>query len=253
MSKKVLNYSDFEVGLINRRLNNSNLKAKIKSIKEYGLLSPLTVVRRSNGKYLIIDGQHRFYALEKLEMPILKSYLNEIKIDESEIITIMAEINGLSLRWKKLDFVEVFAKSGNVNYQKILNFMNAYDDFGIVPYVTMLSLDTTSQKITKHYLESGEFEIGNIDKAYKLADDLMSLKPYSNYYKHFQFVMAFAKLWQLPNFNMDWMRSQFAKDKHIGRDGRDIFNGVANQSRFRELICQVYNHAIRGGDAAKIF
>ena len=251
---KKYQYDDFVYGELNRRIDDSNLKRKVKSIKTVGLLSPITVTLNKDGKYFIIDGQHRYKACVELNHPITKDRVVVLNLKtQEEIVKIMSEMNGQLAKWKKMDYVETYAAAGNKTYQDILDFIDAFPDFGIVPYITLLSAGGKSVKNTKTYLERGEFEIGDLDMAYAIANDLMKVKEAgTNYYKHFQFVMAFVKLWVLPDFDIKVLVNQIEKGKHLRKDGKDVFLGVANVSRFRELICEVYNHGLRS-QTAKIY
>lgn len=68
MSKyvKTKEYHKFSFISTNRDINLSHVKNIMESIVEHGLLEEITC----NENYEIIDGQHRFKALQKLDLPI---------------------------------------------------------------------------------------------------------------------------------------------------------------------------------------
>lgn len=245
MKKQVLSYANFEYGNLNRRIDESNFKRKVKSIKEYGLLSRLTVTLR-NGKYFIIDGQHRFLAMKELGIPITMDML-EVKSYQGEewLIKIMSEMNGQILKWKGMNYVEVYASAGSQTYQNIMDFCNTFPDFGITAYIPMLTVgNKKGSKCTKHYLENGEFEVGSWKLTTQVANALMEIKEYTDLYKHFQFVKAFCRIFLYPDYKHDIFISQLKKGKHI-RNGEDVFYGTANVEVFLSLIKDVYNKSLR--------
>jgi hypothetical protein len=241
MKNEKLSYTNFEYGKLNRRIDESNLKRMKKSIKEFGLLTTLTVTKRKS-KYFIIDGQHRFLAMKELNMDINRDMLN-IKPygGEKWLINIMSEMNGRVLRWKGMNYVEVYAASGDQTYKNILDFCNTFPDFAITAYIPILSIGSKKgSKCTRHYLQTGEFEVGSWKLSMAVANALMEIKQYTDLYKHFQFVKAFCKIFTHPEFDNNEFINQLEKGKHI-RSGQDIFYGTANVEVFLSLIKDVYN------------
>ena len=61
-----------------------------RSIKELGILQPLTVAKNGNGKYVLLDGQRRFMACKKLglkDIPVIERNLDEQQQKEVPIAT----------------------------------------------------------------------------------------------------------------------------------------------------------------------
>lgn len=61
-----------------------------RSIKELGILQPLTVTKNGNGKFVLLDGQRRLMACKKLgllEVPVIERALDEDKQKEVPIAT----------------------------------------------------------------------------------------------------------------------------------------------------------------------
>ena len=243
---KIYKYNEFEYGNLNRRINDLNLKRKKASIAEVGLLSRITVTRRL-GKLFIVDGQHRFLAMKDLKMDITDKLIDIIPYTNDEnMIKIMSEMNGKLVKWNGMAYVEVFASAGNQTYQNIMEFVQNFPDFGITAYIPMLSIGAPKgSKITKHYLENGEFEVSNWKLSTKFANALMDISEYTEFYKHFQFVKAFRKIFMNKEYNHKVFISQLKKGKHMKKGG-DIFYGVANIDAFSSLIKSVYNSGLRG-------
>lgn len=65
--------------------NDDSLKELANSIKENGLLNPLTVRLKSNGKYELISGHRRKLALELIGIKEANAYVKELGDDEAVI------------------------------------------------------------------------------------------------------------------------------------------------------------------------
>lgn len=246
--KKAISYASFEFGNLNRRICESNLKKKKKSIEEFGLLSRLTVTNR-NGKLFLIDGQHRFIVLKELGIPITESMLDRKDYQGEEwLIKLMSEMNGQILKWKGMNYVETYASAGNKTYQNIMDFCTTFSDFAITAYIPLLTIgNAKGSKCTKHYLERGEFEVGSWKLTTDVTNALMDISEYTDQYKHFQFVKAFCRIYKHPDYQHQHFISQLKKGKHI-RNEEDIFYGTANVEVFFSLIKDVYNKSLRNAN-----
>ena len=65
--------------------NDESLKELSKSIKENGLLNPLTVRLKEDGRYELISGHRRKLAMELLGMKDASAYVKELSDDEATI------------------------------------------------------------------------------------------------------------------------------------------------------------------------
>ena len=65
--------------------NDESLKELSDSIKENGLLNPLTVRLKENGRYELISGHRRKFAMELLGIKEAKAYIKELSDDEAII------------------------------------------------------------------------------------------------------------------------------------------------------------------------
>ena len=255
---KVVPYNKFVYGgmdgSVNRTISPSIVKSKVESIKKFGLLSPITVIM-NGGMLYVVDGQHRIEACKEMNFPIHESNLNVLDIGDKNVIDVMSEMNNNLAKWKGMDFIDVFAKEGRDIYVTISNFITSYPKFKLTGYVAILGVGASHNdrvyKITRYHLEKGDFEIPDLDMSIRVADDLMRVSKHTPFFKHFQFIPAFIRLWKKPQFNIDTFVSQLKKGKHK-KNGTDIFMGVANRSTFEDLIRQVYNDRLRGGEAFKI-
>ena len=65
--------------------NDESLRNLITSIKENGLLNPLTVRKKENGRYELISGHRRKLAMESLGIDKADAYVKELTDDEATI------------------------------------------------------------------------------------------------------------------------------------------------------------------------
>lgn len=72
-------------------IKDNNFYELVDSIKENGLLTPLVVRRKESGRYELISGHRRKYALEVLE--ILESEVEIRDLDNDEAIILMVDSN----------------------------------------------------------------------------------------------------------------------------------------------------------------
>lgn len=68
--------------------NDSSLIELVKSIKENGLLNPMIVRKKENGRYELISGHRRKKALEILGIQEIEVVVNELNDDEATIFMV---------------------------------------------------------------------------------------------------------------------------------------------------------------------
>ena len=84
-----LNINDIEIKY-NPRTEFEGISELSKSIKRLGVLQPLTVAKNGNGKYVLLDGERRFRACQKIgiiEVPVIERDLDEDQQKEVPIAT----------------------------------------------------------------------------------------------------------------------------------------------------------------------
>ena len=128
----------------NRPTNSKAVTAKMKSIEEYGLLSPITVVDGEqvitsgghlvdlNGKdipdsqsvnyYAVLDGQHRLIAYIKLGLNLNDLVITEPLNVDMSIAALIAEMNICTTTWKGTDYMAApamtLSKTSEVLFQQ---------------------------------------------------------------------------------------------------------------------------------------
>jgi hypothetical protein len=105
------NYEMFGRIAGNRAINSNSVKKLVSSIKDYGLINPITV----NENLEIIDGQHRLEACKYLGIPV--KYMMTEKNCDSRVVQ---SINSTQHSWTLLDAIKSYAETGNTTYQWVL-------------------------------------------------------------------------------------------------------------------------------------
>lgn len=118
-------YGRFHIRNDNRFIDETKVNRIIREIHS-GLdllkYNPITVYENEKtNKLEIIDGQHRFFVSKSL-----KSFVWYIVIPYNINTNEIARLNANSKPWKKSDFIDVFSKSGNKEYEKIQAFMDKW-------------------------------------------------------------------------------------------------------------------------------
>lgn len=105
------NYNLFKLLDSNREPNQRILNKLEKSIKEIGIQIPIIV----NTENQIVDGQHRFWTLQKLGYVVPYIISKAWKKDNHTI-----EINNTSSNWTSLDYANFQMRKGNLDVKKAL-------------------------------------------------------------------------------------------------------------------------------------
>jgi ParB family chromosome partitioning protein len=141
------------------------------SIKEKGLLSPITVQRRDDGTYDLIVGQRRFLACKKLGWDVIPSIVRE-KMDDTDatIISLIENVHRADM--SPIDKAKAYQKI----YEKYKDYDKVERETGVSistirKYLTLLNLAPSIQE--KLTTSEGPAGIGTLSK---LAETFSSPK-----------------------------------------------------------------------------
>ena len=105
-------------------------KKKVKeSIVKYGWIEGSCIL--VNEKYEVIDGQARLEACRDLGLPIYFTVGEGIGIKECAAVNV-------STKWQTMDYINMYASSGNINYKYLKILCEKYPDMS-VPAITNIS------------------------------------------------------------------------------------------------------------------
>lgn len=115
-------YNLFSTILGNRLVSQKKTDNIVSDIKKGLNLLPFCpiLVFEKEGQFKIVDGQHRFNAAKKLELPVYYILCEEMDLKY------IAQLNSRSDKWKNSDFLECYIQLGIKDYEVLLDFIKEY-------------------------------------------------------------------------------------------------------------------------------
>lgn len=124
---------------------DASLDELASSIREKGLLNPITVVKREDGKYDLIAGQRRFIACRRLGMKTIPAIIRE-KMDDTDatILSLIENVHRADMNPmdKAKAYSAIFDKYGN--YEQVAKETSVSIPT-IKRYLSLLNLSSTIQ------------------------------------------------------------------------------------------------------------
>jgi hypothetical protein len=201
-------YSIFKKMSGNRDVNDSKVRALVREINNgFDMLryNPILVNRNMH----VLDGQHRLAAAKEIGSNIWYFMCDDISIQE------VARMNNIQQRWKFVDFVECYARTGNEHYQKLKDFLGKYK-LGMSMSMALLKNGrpaTGGNYVTKKSVEEGGFSSGYYKKAEFLAENVWRFRFLSGKFKTRAFVTAIHEILDRGTYDMDVLEKK-ARNYH---------------------------------------
>jgi hypothetical protein len=228
--KETTDYSLFKLTQ-NREIKSKHVKEKLKSIEEDGLQLPIVV----NGRYEIVDGQHRFAALTQLKRPItyLVSYAWKDEYDT-------AVINNTQRSWNTENWAE-FRSQKNIRIREALSLARNYSDItgGKMTVTTALEMISATGTSILRDIKSGFYDYDN-DEGNEVYQALEIIASYPNKMKN--------------PFNQKMTRSIKALFNHYSYVNKKAIERMAannyikvfnNETDMFDYIKDMYNEALK--------
>lgn len=176
----------------NRNVNKLHLERLKKSMQKNYLHTVIVV----NEKSEIIDGQHRFMAIEALGLPLKYVVCPGYGLDEVHIL------NQNNRVWNLADFVDGFSELGNKEYTKLKELTEKYG----FSYTYSILICTGYKHIknsdyVKEVFQVGDFKINNLELVISRFELFKAIGEYYPKYKKGVFVQAIIKLLHNPKFD----------------------------------------------------
>lgn len=222
VAKPTTDYDQFKTLEGNRDINKLHLSRLMASFER----TPLITVIIVNEKREVIDGRHRLQVAKSLGLPIWYIVIPGYGLEEVHIL------NANQKNWSADDYLKGYCDMGLEHYVVYRDFK---DEFGFDHNTTRTLLTGTavSGRCTEFY--EGRFEVADLDRAYKWAEQIRNVAPYYNGWKRRSFIHAMVSLFKRPQFDY----SRFVM-KIKSQPTRLI--DCADTSRYVELIEEVYNY-----------
>jgi hypothetical protein len=228
------NYDRFKTIEGNRDVNLRNVKRIIGNIEKVGALKVPILV---NENYEIIDGQHRFEAFKRKNLPI--TYMIQKGYGLKEV----QALNSNTSNWNNFDYLKSYCESGYGEYEKLEQFMRDYPDFGIQSAERICSLRQTNASASKspnaaNKFRLGEFVCPDIRKSYEIANKLMMIKPYYKNFHRGTFVSTMMGLFNRDNYDHKYFIGRLKRHSLVIEDQPSV-------KRWIDHIEEVYNYRNR--------
>jgi hypothetical protein len=152
---------------INRAIKPAQVTKMSISIDKMGVIRPIVVAslgyKGKKGLY-IVDGQHLYFALLRLNLPIPYVVIN-VNNDE-ELVDRLALLNTTSKSWTLSDYIQVWAYI-NPDY-KVLQHHIKRSDLEVSTVASVLQNQPTSSMTS--FIKKGTFNVKNVDRAVEVMD-----------------------------------------------------------------------------------
>ncbi|NET30644.1 MAG: ParB N-terminal domain-containing protein [Cyanothece sp. SIO1E1] len=239
--KKTANLSQFKKLKGNRPVNSLHVARLADSIQEYGMLvNPILVNRDME----IVDGQHRLEAAKKVNSAIYYIEVPDYALEQVHALNLNQK------NWSQKQFVESYAEIGIQSYIDLLDFYENNKDFSLSNCVLMCSSSTTEsenkaikmnrgkiQKLNINTIESGNWKVNDLDKAYRHAKNIRKLKTYfPDGYNTRSFVGTMLSLFKNKK---QFVFGEFMKK--VEQQPAALVKSV-NRTQYLSLIEDIYNY-----------
>lgn len=211
---------------------NSSLKEEI---KEMGQLSPIVV----NGRFEVLDGQHRLSILKELHMPVL------FVINDSVSPRAIISMNTAQRNWKDIDYLEFFVAQGNAPYIRFSQIYNQYKDY--ISLTVLIDLATSQDK---QAFKNGQMVI----------KDEQKLLSYLSFIKEFSIETGYKNMPQTIQISLiSFLKIGYGNPQRLIKKFNQL--GMINEKHlfvnrekcFEHLIVDIYNHKLTDKSKDYIF
>ena len=234
--KFTTNYSLFKLVFGNRKIN----QAHVKRIKASMMENPLITLIIVNERMEIIDGQHRFYALQELGLPVYYVIINGYGKKEVQIYNVNTS------SWKKNDYLQSYCEQGLDDYVLLKKFCDSYPDLIMTNCMKLLSGYSSSDKYgyidgvktIKMDFEQGKFKVKDYKLAEKYANMILDFKPYFDRFNDNSFVLALLQLFVHKDYNHKTMISKVSYQS-------GSMKVCSNKKTYLDMLENIYNYKNR--------
>lgn len=224
------NYELFQFSKFNRNVILS--KEMIKQAEE-GFVSPIIV----NENMIVIDGQHRLKASEKVGVPV--EFIVKEGLTEHDIV----RMNTVQKKWSLLNHIEAHANEGLEDYMKLINLLNNSNYTGNVTVMTSLATFEVDTHRVRDRVIGGNFKFRNFAKTVQFLEYLSDFKERTKVNYKTKLTLAIFELYKIEKFDSSRLIA-----KVIG-------TGLADELQTRTLgltdakkqLIDAYNHGLGEG------
>lgn len=233
-------YNKFEFMRTNRDTNENHVKKLKKEIKNIGQINPILV----DIELKILDGQHRFLAIEEIGVPL--KYI----VSEHRGIEAVKSLNTVAKRWTIEDYVSQYSKEGNDNYKYLSEVHSSLSDsLYNIPITTLAKMmkgdySLSSVQVAEH-LRAGKLNVHNKERFSTFIEDYKIMVDTAGFSKSFPRELSNPLFVLMAYNNFDPLHFQKRLKVSTNReliqrhwkntDGNQVFN----------FFVQMYNELIK--------
>ena len=205
------NYKLFRRVEGNRGINKKKIQRIIKEIESGNdiLDEAPVLVKEVNSHLDILDGQHRVEIAIQMKRPV-----HYIIHKENMTLHNVAKVNSNVEKWKAIDFINCYAKSGDDNYIKLGKFHKSYHvSVGVCLSLFTFGCVKHDGAVAELYLqfEQGVFKIKKHKEAIQFTEICKSFSAFPGWNGR-SFMIAISKILGADKCEMDVLLKKFNSD-----------------------------------------
>jgi hypothetical protein len=194
----------------NRNISMKKVNKIMEDVKNGLNLFPYcpVIVNPSPDGLLIIDGQHRFTACVKLDMPIYYVMAENIALRD------IARMNSNTDKWKNSDFLQAYIKLGIKDYQTLGAFMKKYHCSYSLAVSLLMHGKVRHNGRNIEWFRDGDFKATHIDYGTVFIQGVDELFDAYVFYRHAPLLEAVEKLNKKGLWDFDTMKRKLQENRH---------------------------------------
>lgn len=171
-------YSKFNTITGNRAVNLTKIEKIAADIEAGFNMLPYCpiIVSEQNGKFNIIDGQHRYQVSVTTKQPVYYVVCNTLTLKQ------IAMLNSRGDKWKATDFLNCYINLGIEDYKVLKDFMTK-NKLNIKIAIDLLMFYKHHENTSTDIFQSGEFKVKFLKESgdlIKLIDDVFAIYAFSH-------------------------------------------------------------------------
>lgn len=226
-------YNIFKLIKGNRELNRIHVNKLARAIRDYGnitLISPILV----NEKYEVIDGQHRLWAMQKVEKEDKLDYTINFIVRDGLTSEDAIKMNSGSKGWNPDDYARHFVNLKKEDYAIFLSFRDRYN---LNADVLFRYLSPSGCNRTQ--FQNGKFKVENQSKSKTWCNRLEEMDQYYRDSRHRSFSLAFFELVSHQDYDHNRMIEQLQNYASY------LIKVPLKNKPMKEALIDLYNKGIK--------
>jgi hypothetical protein len=206
----------------------------MESMMKRQLVVPIIVNNDGDGNMQIIDGQHRYEACKRLNLPVYYIVQEGYGLEECHTLNIV------SRRYSAENFLEGYVALGKEQYIKFKEFKEKFPFLSI--HLCQIYLTGGIRRDKQDAFKNGVFQIANYNEACDWADKANDFRKFAGkFFTNRNFHTALLKLFRSPKYNHEKMMQKLeVKGGELRHHSRERY--------FVENLCDIYNFKTRDED-----